>query len=221
MFAAARGAGPAIAVCARFHQDSGSEDGAMSRIHTVAVPLLLGLTVWVSSSCSQREVEAEGTYFDKKIAPILNGSCATSPTGSLCHVTADQRGNALGNLDVTSYEMLAKRQDLLENFGPYGMPALLAKAVSPQTLKLTAFRRHRGRHRDGYSPRRRQRLRWQLRVLPHGPELVGARRAEEQLAIEAADHRSRSLRGSASAKIRCSTRRRIQRAPPTRPSSTK
>ena len=111
----------------------------MSRIHTVAVPLLLGLTVWVSSSCSQREVEAEGTYFDKKIAPILNGSCATSPTGSLCHVTADQRGNALGNLDVTSYEMLAKRQDLLEDFGPYGMPALLAKAVSPQTLKLTHF----------------------------------------------------------------------------------
>lgn len=89
--------------------------------------------------CSQRDVESEGSYFDRKIAPILDGSCARSPTGSLCHVTADERGNALGNLDVTSYDMLAKRRDLLANYGPFGMPALLLKAVPSQTLQLTAY----------------------------------------------------------------------------------
>lgn len=111
----------------------------MSVNRTVAVPLVLGLTLWASASCSQREVESEGSYFDRKIGPILQASCVASPTGSSCHVTADERGNALGNLDVTSYDMIAKRQDLLANFGPYGMPALLAKASSPQTLKLNHY----------------------------------------------------------------------------------
>ena len=100
---------------------------------------MLGLTLWGAASCGQREVESEGTYFDRKIAPILRGSCVTSPTGSQCHIVADDRGNALGNLDVTSYEMVAKRRDLLAKYGPYGMPALLAKAVSPQNLKLTHY----------------------------------------------------------------------------------
>ncbi|MCA9599149.1 MAG: PD40 domain-containing protein [Myxococcales bacterium] len=90
-------------------------------------------------SCGQREVKSEGTYFDRKISPILQGSCATSATGSSCHVTADERGNALGNLDVTSYQMVTKRRDLLEDYGSYGMPALLAKAVPPQTILLTHY----------------------------------------------------------------------------------
>jgi hypothetical protein len=111
------------------------EESVMS--HPSKLPVALALLVL--SACSQREVEPGGTYFDRRIAPILTGSCVTSAAGSVCHVTADERGNALGNLDVTSYEMLAKRQDLLTNFGPYGVPALLEKALPPQTLQLTHF----------------------------------------------------------------------------------
>jgi len=100
----------------------------------VALSALMG-----APSCSQKQVEPEGTYFDRKIAPILTGSCATSPTASLCHVTADDRGNALGNLDVSSYEMLSKRQDLFADYGPYGMPQLLVKVVPPQTIEVDDY----------------------------------------------------------------------------------
>jgi len=34
------------------------------------------------------------------IVPIVNGACARSATGSSCHVTADEHGNALGMLAV-------------------------------------------------------------------------------------------------------------------------
>ncbi|MEZ4224166.1 MAG: hypothetical protein R3B13_24670 [Polyangiaceae bacterium] len=91
------------------------------------------------TSCSQKEVEAGGSYYDRKIGPILQGACVTSPTGSSCHVVSDSRGNALGNLDTTSYEMVTKRRDLLENYGPYGMPAILAKVVPPQGVKITHY----------------------------------------------------------------------------------
>lgn len=101
--------------------------------------LLAGALLIGACACSQREVEPGGTYYERKIAPLLEGSCARSPTGSGCHVAADDRGNALGNLDVTSYDRLVKRRDLLADYGPYGMPALLAKAVPPQTLLLTAW----------------------------------------------------------------------------------
>ena len=114
---------------------------AMSVVRPVFLASVLtsSLLAAAAPGCAQREVESEGSYFDRKIGPILAGSCARSPTGSLCHVTADERGNALGNLDVTSYDMIAKRQDLFANYGPYGMPALLLKAVPPQSLTLTAY----------------------------------------------------------------------------------
>ena len=111
----------------------------MPDFRPLAALLIVGSALWGSVSCSQRKVESEGSYFDRKIAPILTGSCVTSPTGSQCHITQDERGNALGNLDTSSYEMVAKRRDLLAKYGPYGMPALLAKAVAPQTLKLTHY----------------------------------------------------------------------------------
>ena len=111
------------------------------RMRPILLVSLLALSALGAAlpSCSQREVESEQTYFERKIAPILNGSCARSPTGSLCHITQDERGNALGNLDVTEYDLVAKRRDLLVSYGPYGLPALLLKAFPPQSLQLTAY----------------------------------------------------------------------------------
>ena len=110
----------------------------MRAVGSIALAVVLPAAAALPS-CSQREVDSESTYFDRKIAPILAGSCVRSPTGSQCHITADERGNSLGNLDVTTYELLSKRRDLFASYGPYGVPALLAKTIPPQTLQLTAF----------------------------------------------------------------------------------
>jgi hypothetical protein len=94
---------------------------------------VLGL---VSCTGNQEET-APVSFYERQIAPIVETSCAKSPTGSSCHVTQDTRGNAFGNLSVQSYDKLTLRRDLFISYGPYGMPALLLKAVPPQTLRLT------------------------------------------------------------------------------------
>jgi hypothetical protein len=90
-------------------------------------------------SCASEKQSSDSNYYERKIGPILTGACIVSATGSSCHVTADDFGNALGNLDVTDYAMLNKRRDALIDYGPYGMPNLLLKAVPPYTLMLTAW----------------------------------------------------------------------------------
>ncbi|HLK37846.1 MAG TPA: hypothetical protein VKU41_13890 [Polyangiaceae bacterium] len=75
------------------------------------------------------------TYFDRTIAPILQTSCVRTNTGAGCHV-ADAKGNAFGNLDLSDYGALAKRRDLLLDYGPYLQPSLLAKNVDPYPVTL-------------------------------------------------------------------------------------
>ena len=89
------------------------------------------------ASCTTKEAEST-TYFDRTISPILTTSCVRGPTGAGCH-DADSKGNALGNLDVSSFANLAKRRDLLVDYGPYGQPALLAKNVDPFQVELQTY----------------------------------------------------------------------------------
>ncbi|MEZ4230769.1 MAG: hypothetical protein R3B89_16450 [Polyangiaceae bacterium] len=98
------------------------------------------LLVFASAfSCSREESEPTTTFYDRNIAPTLIQSCVTSPSGSQCHVTADDRGNALGNLSLESYEDLQLRRDLFINYGPYGLPNLLLKTVPPFQMRLTSW----------------------------------------------------------------------------------
>src|SRR5262245_32895999 len=90
-----------------------------------------------SSACTVKEPRAS-TYFERTIAPILTTSCARSTTGAGCHV-ADERGNAFGNLDASSFEGVDRRRDLLADYGPYGQPTFLLKNVPPLTLSVRAF----------------------------------------------------------------------------------
>ena len=89
--------------------------------------------------CGRAERHEGSSYYERRIAPLLRPGCAQSATGSGCHVTADDRGNALGNLDVSSHAMLKKRRDLLLDYGPYGFPQLLVKAIAPYQVTLTAW----------------------------------------------------------------------------------
>lgn len=73
------------------------------------------------------------TYYERNIEPILEQKCAGNTSG--CHSTnvGDPYAFAAGNLDVTSFENVQKRRDLLVRFGVYQQPLFLIKAVAPAT----------------------------------------------------------------------------------------
>lgn len=105
-----------------------------------ALPATCLLAIFASAfSCSREENQSTTTFYDRNIAPTLTQSCGTSPSGSLCHVTADDRGNALGNLSLDSYDDLQLRRDLLIDYGPYGLPNLLLKTVAPFQMRLSSW----------------------------------------------------------------------------------
>src|SRR5258708_2183589 len=103
----------------------------------VAAAWLVGLVVAFSNtSCNSSAEPASQTYSDRDISPILQHSCARQTTG--CH-TADSRGNSVGNLDTTSYDMINRRHDLLVTYGPYSAPGLLTKVGGPQSLTVSSI----------------------------------------------------------------------------------
>ena len=89
------------------------------------------------ASCTTVEPSNE-TYFQQTIAPVLTTSCVRTNTGAGCHV-ADLKGNAFGNLDLSSYAGINARRDLLQNYGPYGQPAILIKNIPPVQLSLQFY----------------------------------------------------------------------------------
>jgi hypothetical protein len=95
--------------------------------------------LFCGGGCSGNDDAVEATFYERKIAPILAGKCATSTTRSGCHTAADDRGNAFGNLNLDSYSTLALRRDLFIEYGPYGLPTLLLKALPPFELRLTRW----------------------------------------------------------------------------------
>jgi hypothetical protein len=89
------------------------------------------------SSCTTQEPTNE-TYFQQTIAPVLQTSCVHTNTGAGCHV-ADAKGNAFGNLDLSSFAGVNARRDLLQNYGPYGQPAILVKNIPPVEISLQLY----------------------------------------------------------------------------------
>jgi hypothetical protein len=69
------------------------------------------------------------TFYERQIQPILVGSCAGNTGG--CHAVDadDEFAFAAGNFDVTSFESVQRRRDVLRPYGAYGTPLLLIKAV--------------------------------------------------------------------------------------------
>ncbi len=76
------------------------------------------------------------TYYERNVEPILIQKCAGNTSG--CHAVKDDDPFAVaaGNLDVTSFENVQKRRDVLTPFGAYPFPLLLVKAVGTGKLKL-------------------------------------------------------------------------------------
>jgi hypothetical protein len=102
---------------------------------SLCVPALL-----VLSGCQRKERTEATNFYQRRIGPILVHSCAEGPAKAGCHVRADDKGNALGNLSLESYDDLEHRRDLLVNYGPYGMPGLLVKVAPTFKLALTNWK---------------------------------------------------------------------------------
>jgi WD40-like Beta Propeller Repeat len=94
----------------------------------------------VLPSCQRQERTSQTNFYQRRIGPVLEQSCAEGPAKAGCHVRADDKGNALGNLSLESYEDVIRRKDLLLNYGPYGMPGMLVKAVPRFKLALTNWK---------------------------------------------------------------------------------
>jgi hypothetical protein len=89
-------------------------------------------SVW--AACTTKEPQPS-TYFNRTVSPILQGSCVRTNTGAGCHV-ADVKGNAFGNLDLSTFAGVDRRRDLLLDYGPYLQPSLLVKNVPPYQVTV-------------------------------------------------------------------------------------
>jgi len=72
--------------------------------------------------------EGGNSYYDREIQPILTQRCTISRAGA-CH-SNDGLGRAQGNLDLTTFENVTRRPDVLRRFGSYPFPLLLIKAAA-------------------------------------------------------------------------------------------
>jgi hypothetical protein len=97
---------------------------------------LSGWALVVAGGCADPHVES-ATFFDQRIQPILEENCVRGTADGLCHSESTQLpGQALGNLDLSSYESVHRRPELLAAYGTYPEPVLLMKAVKPSELTL-------------------------------------------------------------------------------------
>lgn len=76
------------------------------------------------------------TFYERNVEPILLQKCAGNTSGCHSTNTDDPFKFAAGNLDVTSFENIQKRRDVLVAFGAYPYPLLLVKAVPAGALRL-------------------------------------------------------------------------------------
>jgi hypothetical protein len=110
---------------------------AMRSARLLAGAVLALGAVFASGACSTKQPQAT-TYFDRTIAPILQTSCVRTNTGAGCHV-ADAKGNAFGNLDLSTFDGVNRRRDLLLDYGPYQYPSLLVKNILPYQVTVSLW----------------------------------------------------------------------------------
>lgn len=79
----------------------------------------------------ERAPVPENRFYDTQIQPVFNSFCVgnTSP----CHKIDPATGTALGNLDLSSFEAVHQRPDVLRTYGTYPESLLLLKAIPEDT----------------------------------------------------------------------------------------
>jgi hypothetical protein len=101
------------------------------RLHEGSL-VALAIAAAAATGCEPAE-RTPYSYYEERIAPVLDVGCQRQTTG--CHVD-DGNGFALGNLDLTTYDTLMKRSDVLAPYGPYSVGLLLLKAGDPISVRV-------------------------------------------------------------------------------------
>jgi hypothetical protein len=99
------------------------------------VLLVLPVALLGAASCKKQQLP-EQHFYDQQIQPIFRDSCANNTSG--CHQIDKATGNAAGNLDLSSYEGVQRRRDVLRTYGPYPQPLLLLKALREADVLIAA-----------------------------------------------------------------------------------
>lgn len=94
-------------------------------------PVLLALA---AAAACQKQKPPERHFYDQQIQPLFNSFCVgnTSP----CHKIDPATGTALGNLDLSSYDGVQRRRDVLRSYSPYPQPLLLLKALPEESVLI-------------------------------------------------------------------------------------
>src|SRR3569832_1308653 len=85
--------------------------------------------------CSSCDSPAGRTYNERNIEPILQQKCAGNTSGSHTTNTDDPYQFAAGNFDVTSFDNVQKRRDVLSQKRTNPSPLLLNKTNTPKKPK--------------------------------------------------------------------------------------
>ena len=95
-----------------------------------------GLAGVLATSACEEATPPAFTYYDERVAPVLGVGCVQQTTG--CHVASTEQ-TAVGNLDLSSYDALMRRADLLPAMGPYPVGALLLKGGDSLEVPVQTF----------------------------------------------------------------------------------
>lgn len=103
-----------------------------SRVRAASIAACLGVLL---AACEKSE-PPEFSYYGERIAPVIEVGCAVQTTG--CHVATEAQA-AVGNLDLTSYDALMRRRDVLSPSGPYPVGQLLLKGGDAVDIPVQTF----------------------------------------------------------------------------------
>ena len=97
--------------------------------------MALACALALASACNN-VAPPDNSFYDERVAPVLQGGCVQQTTG--CHI-ADDQGRAVGNVDLSSFDGLMRRRDLLPAYGPYPEGLLLLKAGTPVDIAVDTW----------------------------------------------------------------------------------
>jgi len=116
-------------VTKRYVREPAAVSSVRARRWSAVAVLLLG----ASAGCTIKHPN-EQHFYDQHIQPTFNNFCVgnTSP----CHRIDPATGIALGNLDLSSFDSVQKRRDVLRTYGSYPQPLLLLKALPEENVLI-------------------------------------------------------------------------------------